>query len=190
MNGVNNREPVDLAAFRAEVKAGSEADQQGEVAIRQTEGEKWFAGTVESVISNALLVRLHDTQKDIWVVVDSLTELPTKPNPLRKINPAEALTVRVMPRTVDDSGQKKNVEFTVSDKYLGLIAAAEKEAVQGFYAALEKGQDPAMIAPSVPVVHAAKYANNRAELEISVQPTDLTDISPPSGVREHIAKMA
>ncbi|MCC7196609.1 hypothetical protein IT413_00255 [Candidatus Peregrinibacteria bacterium] len=170
MSGIDNREP--------------------EVAIRQTEGEKWFSGTVESAISNALLVRLHDTQKDIWIVVNGLTELPTKPNPLKKINPAEVPTVRVMPRTLDEDGQKKTVEFAVSDRYLSVIAAAEKETIHRFYAALEKGQDPAMIEPAVPVVHAAKYANNRAELEISLTDTDLSDAGPSSGVREHMAKTA
>jgi len=123
-----------------------------------SEAERWFTGTVENGISNALLVRMIDTQKEIWIVVNAATELPTK-----AANPGTKETVRDMPLTMDDQGEKKTVEFAIKEKYFGALDAAAREYALKIYDALEKGHDVEQVQPVVPVVHAAKFANHRSQ---------------------------
>lgn len=129
----------------------------------QVETERWYTGTVESAISNALLVRTRDTQKDIWIVVNASTDLPLKSNPLKKYDPTAPDTVRDMPRTLDDKGGKRIVEFAIKPKYFGAFDSVQGENARRIYAALDKGQDPGEVELAVPVVHAAKFANHRSQ---------------------------
>lgn len=129
----------------------------------QVETERWYTGTVESAISNALLVRTRDTQKDIWIVVNASTDLPLQSNPLKKYDPSAPDTVRDMPRTLDDKGGKRIVEFAIKPEYFGAFDSVQGENARRIYAALDKGQDPGEVELAVPVVHAAKFANHRSQ---------------------------
>jgi hypothetical protein len=155
------KEP-DLQAAEGEVKSDEVVVPQV-AADEQGESEQWYTGTVESAIANALLVRTRDSQRDIWIVVNGLTDLPLKQNPHKKYDPNVPDTIRDVPRTLDDNGEKRTVEFAIQKKYLGVLDSAQSENARRVFAALERGQDPSDVELAIPVVHAAKYANHRSQ---------------------------
>jgi hypothetical protein len=125
--------------------------------VTSVEQEQWFVGTVESAISNTLLVRLSDTKKQVWIVVNELTEFPVK------LDAASGKMKPTRPRSIDEQGEKVVVEFAVKNENLKAMNFGENSHGPQAQAEQGNGQESSHVQSSVPFVHAAKYANNRSE---------------------------
>lgn len=125
--------------------------------VSSLEQERWFSGTVESAISNTLLVRLTDTQRQVWIVVNELTQLPVKLDAVSgKMKPTR-------PRSIDDRGQKVIVEFAVKKENLKALDFGGDLNDTQVHGGQGNGQESSHVQSSVPFVHAVKYANSRSD---------------------------